>query len=164
MGSSEAGPKGLTGTEPAIADQAKRLVETARRFRIKIVSLMNNVLSRGRLNLPQYNALSTLVLRGPFNMSQLAEALCVSTAAATNVVDKLVQLGLVRRGRGEHDRRVVLVKPTAKGRRTVEAVERDVMRFFTRLLHSLSEEEREQFVTLYERLNSIVWDEALEVG
>ena len=145
-----------------IQKRARRLLEAIRRFRIKLTSLMSNVLSRGQLNLPQYNALSAVVLYGPLNMSQLTKALCVSTAAATNVVDKLVQLGLVRRSRDQRDRRVVMVRTTRKGRRTVQALEGDVMAIFTRILGSLSDEESESFVAMYEQLTSLVWDLSLE--
>jgi len=146
-----------------VQEQAKRLLENAARVRIKLTSLTNNVVSRGQLNIPQFNALSALAMSGPMNMTHLTEALYVSTAAATNVMDKLVDLGLAKRGRDESDRRVVLVEATAKGRRTVEVLERDFIAVFSHLLEHLSEEEREAFVGIYERLNQILWDEPPEV-
>jgi len=146
-----------------VQEQARRLQEAMRLFSIKLFSLMNNVLSRGQLNLPQYNALKAVALHAPLSMGKLTEDLCVSTAAATNVVDRLVQLGLVERRRDERDRRVVLVTPTAKGRRTVRGVHQDVGALFVRLLERLSAEERREFLQVYERMTGLVWEMPLEV-
>ena len=47
--------------------------------------------------------------RGPHSVGQLAEALGVSPPAATQLVDRLVEHGMVERRHGTADRRVVLV-------------------------------------------------------
>lgn len=145
-----------------LAEQARRLQEAIRRFNIKVLPLMNNALSRGHLNLPQYNALNVLVERGRATMGELTEALCLSTAGATNVVDRLVQLGLAERRRDPRDRRVVLVSPTAKGRRAVQRIRRDVGVIFRRLLAGLSPEQRRVFVRICERVSELVWQLPLE--
>jgi len=145
-----------------VEQQARRLQETLRRLSIKLVSLMNNVLSRGQLNLPQYNALTTVAFDGPLSMGQLTEALCVSTAATTHIADRLVQMDLVKRSRQERDRRVVLVEATPKGRRTVEQIHREAGAIFSRLLEALSPAERKQLVNVYERLTNLVWELRLE--
>ena len=156
-------PRAFRAGRVAAPPEAARLVEAMRRFAIRLNSLTNNVLSRGQLNLPQYNALSAIAPGSPLSMGRLTEALCVSMAAVTNLVDRLVELGLVRRGRDRRDRRVVLVEPTAKGRRTVEQVQRDVIALFSKLLEKLSPAEREQCVTVYERMTALVWELPLEM-
>ncbi len=47
--------------------------------------------------------------RGPHSIRQLAEALGVSSPAVTQLVDRLVDLGMVERRHDAKDRRVVLV-------------------------------------------------------
>jgi DNA-binding MarR family transcriptional regulator len=47
--------------------------------------------------------------RGPHSVGQLAEALGVSPPAATQLVDRLVEHGMVERRPGTADRRVVMV-------------------------------------------------------
>jgi len=140
-------------------EQVTRLVEAMRLFSVKLVSLMNNVVSRGQLNLPQYNALAALNRGGRLTMGDLTQALCSSTAATTHVVDRLVHLGLVSRRRNERDRRVVWVMPTAKGRQTVDQVKRDVEAVFTRLLQQITPEDRLEFVDVYEQVTRLIWDE-----
>ena len=53
-------------------------------------------------------------------MSDLAEAMGISMAGATGVVDRLVHAGVVSRGRNEDDRRQVLVELTDEGLARIE--------------------------------------------
>lgn len=155
--------RGLRKGGGEVVVQAGRLQEAMQLFSIKLFSLMNNALSRGQLNLPQYNALSAVVLNGQMTMGELTEALCVSTAGATNLVDRLVQLGLAERRRNPHDRRVVLVTPTAKGRRAAQRIRQDVVAIFQQLLEALSLQQRKLFVRVIERVAELVWQLPLEV-
>lgn len=144
-------------------EQVTRLVEAMRLFSVKLGSLTNNVLSRGQLNLPQYNALAAVNQGGRLTMGALTQALCLSTAATTHVVDRLVHLGLVSRRRSERDRRVVWVMPTTKGRQTVEQVKRDVEAIFGRLLGQMPPDDRLEFVEVYEQVTKLIWELRLEV-
>jgi DNA-binding MarR family transcriptional regulator len=64
-----------------------------------------------------------LLSDGPTTMSRLAEALDVSLPNVTGLVDRMVENGLVERGRDDGDRRVVTVFATDAGRNTVEEIE-----------------------------------------
>lgn len=64
---------------------------------------------RGALSLVHLNVLAVLEAEGPLPMSRLAEALDVSDASATGIVDRMELRGLVERRHGTEDRRVVLV-------------------------------------------------------
>ena len=67
------------------------------------------------LSLIHLHVLSLLEADGPLSMTHLAEALDVSVASATGIVDRLEQRGYVERRRGVDDRRVILVHRTAAG-------------------------------------------------
>lgn len=69
---------------------------------------------RGALSLVHLNVLAVLEAEGPLPMRRLAEALDVSDASATEIVDRMELRGLVERRHGTEDRRVVLVD-VAKG-------------------------------------------------
>jgi DNA-binding MarR family transcriptional regulator len=70
----------------------------------------------GRLSLVHLNVLMTL-RDEPLPMGALAEALDVSHASVTGIVDRMEQRGLVERQRDDTDRRVVRVAVTDEGRR-----------------------------------------------
>jgi len=69
----------------------------------------------GSLSIVHLHVLSILESDAPLPMGKLAEALDVSIASATGIVDRMEQRGLVERGQQADDRRVVLVQPTVAG-------------------------------------------------
>jgi len=71
---------------------------------------------RHALSLVHLNVLTALEAEGPLSMSSLAEAMDVSDASATGIVDRMEKRGLVERRHGTDDRRVVLVHATDAGR------------------------------------------------
>ncbi|MGZ8438154.1 MAG: MarR family transcriptional regulator [Candidatus Limnocylindrales bacterium] len=70
----------------------------------------------GAFSLIHLNVLTMLETEGPLSMSHLAEALDVSVASTTGIVDRMEKRGLVERRHEVTDRRVVLVYPTEAGR------------------------------------------------
>jgi DNA-binding MarR family transcriptional regulator len=70
---------------------------------------------RDALSLVHLNVLTALEAEGPLPMKRLAEALDVSDASATGIVDRMEKRGIVERRHGTTDRRTVLVYPTAAG-------------------------------------------------
>ena len=98
---------------------------------------------RVSLSLVHLHVLTVLEGDGPLSMSRLAEALDVSVASATGIVDRMEQRGLVERRREPDDRRVVLVHVTEAG----SAIFRD-----------LAEQRRQMLIPVLERMT----DEELE--
>src|SRR4029079_7400432 len=70
----------------------------------------------GSLSIVQLHVLTVLETAGPLPMGKLADALDVSVASATGIVDRMEQRGHVERRHDEADRRIVLVHPTDAGR------------------------------------------------
>jgi DNA-binding MarR family transcriptional regulator len=75
---------------------------------------------------------------GAAPMSELADALGISMAGATGVVDRLVHAGAVARDRSEEDRRLVLVALTDMGRDRIEWARHQAFLRFRRLTESIS--------------------------
>ena len=73
---------------------------------------------QGSISLIHLNVLTLLEATGPMSMGRLAEALDISVASITGVIDRMEARGLVERRRDAEDRRVVLVQP-AKGAKKV---------------------------------------------
>lgn len=73
---------------------------------------------QGSISLIHLNVLTILESQGAISMGALADALGISVASITGVVDRMEARGLVRRMRHPDDRRVILVEP-AEGARKV---------------------------------------------
>ena len=101
---------------------------------------------RGSLSLIHLLVLTVLESEGPLSMRKLAEALDVSVASATGIVDRMADRGLVEREQSPTDRRVVLVHATTAGRAVfvdLGAVRREHLE---RVLARLSDRELASFL------------------
>ena len=94
------------------------------------------------LTLPQVKALM-VVGRDGARMSEVGRALGASASTATGIVDRLAERNLVERVRDERDRRAVLVRLTAEGRRTLDEIAALTNARMRPLLARLTEEELE---------------------
>jgi Transcriptional regulators len=72
------------------------------------------------LSFSQINILMRLVHRGSTSVSEVGEQLGVSNAAASQAVDRLVQLGLIVRTEDPGDRRAKQLALTQKGRGLID--------------------------------------------
>ena len=73
------------------------------------------------LSMPQFSILMQLHYKGACGMSAISERFDVSAAAASQLVDKLVQAGYLERTEDPSDRRAKLLKLSANGAKLVEA-------------------------------------------
>jgi DNA-binding MarR family transcriptional regulator len=101
----------------------------------------------GRLSLVHLNVLFLLEHDGPLPMRGLAEAMDVSQASATGIVDRMEQRGLVERERDEGDRRVVRVAVTDGGRNLIAGMVAQRRDHLAQMLETFSDEELEGFLT-----------------
>jgi DNA-binding MarR family transcriptional regulator len=95
----------------------------------------------GRLSLVHLNVLFILETDGPLPMRGLAEAMDVSQASATGIVDRMEQRGLVERQRDEADRRIIRVAVTDEGHRLVEGMAAQRRDHLARMLDEMTDEE-----------------------
>lgn len=101
---------------------------------------------RGALSLVHLHVLTVLEADGPTAMSRLADALDVSVASATGIIDRMEQRGLVERRREPGDRRVVLVHATDAGAAIFEDVAQERRQHLRALLDRMTDAELEGFL------------------
>ena len=93
----------------------------------------------GSISLIHLNVLILLEGTDPLPMSRLAEALDISVASMTGVVDRMEARGLVARRRDAEDRRVILVEPADGGRRLFAEIDARRRKGLGKLLEKLSD-------------------------
>ena len=91
-----------------------------------LTNRLDDELRRQRnMSLDEYDVLYQIRLRRrPVRMTELADAVLVSRASTTRLVDRLVEEAWVERWHDDQDRRVVLVRLTAAGRRAQSSAAR----------------------------------------
>jgi len=121
------------------------LHETANALHSAALRLLRQVRTAdSQLNLdgPRASALSVLVFGGPLPIGRLAAIEQVSAPAITKTVSALESDGLAERVRFGTDRRIVLVRTTARGRALLERGRAARVRLVAELFAGLSERDR----------------------
>jgi len=98
-------------------------------------------LQHGQVSLVHLNVLILLEATGPLPMNRLADALDISVASVTGVVDRMEARGLVERRRDAEDRRVILVHTAEGGRRLFAEIDQKRRQGLGKLLSGLSDAE-----------------------
>ena len=96
------------------------------------------------LSIPQFSLLMQMHHKGACGMSQVSERFEITPAAASQLVDKLVQSGFVQRVEDPHDRRAKLLNLTDKGRDLIQQGVEERYRWVDELAGQLTAEERAQ--------------------
>ncbi len=96
------------------------------------------------MSMPQFSILMQLHYKGSCGVSEISERFEVTTAAASQLVDKLVQSNLVERAEDPHDRRARQIQLSTKGKAMIEKGTRERYRWVDQLVAILDAKDREQ--------------------
>ena len=98
------------------------------------------------LSMPQFSILMQLHYKGDCGMSQVSERFDISPAAASQLVEKLVQGGLIERVEDPNDRRAKLLSLSKKGTQLVERGIQERYRWMDELTNTINSDERARVV------------------
>ena len=96
--------------------------------------------------MPQFSILMQLHHNGACGISEVSERFEITSAAASQLVEKLVQTGLLERTEDPNDRRSRLLTLTPKGRELVEQGIRERYRWVDELEGRLSPQEQQKII------------------
>ena len=117
-----------------------------------MVRYEQNALTKGEVSLPQFWAMSWLSDHTGATMHDLAKAMNLKPSTATMLVDRLVELKMMDRDRDGVDRRRVLVRLSARGRKILDEVYSQKQKALQETFRHLSPAERLQYLELIEKL------------
>ena len=100
-----------------------RLVHPVHRATHRIGLYLDDLRERG-LTQGEAHILGLLAHSGPANVAELHRGLAHKRSTLTSILDRLAKRGLITRAVGETDRRTFVVRPTAKGRKLAQRVQR----------------------------------------
>lgn len=137
-------PKSTSATRRQLSDDiaAELLAWNPREF----IGMFRR-LHHGQLSLIHLNVLTVLESEGPMPMGRLAEALDVSVASTTGIVDRMESRGYVVRRHETNDRRVVLVQATEAGANVFRDIDEHRRQGLQKLLERLTDDELASLLT-----------------
>jgi DNA-binding MarR family transcriptional regulator/YHS domain-containing protein len=144
-------PEHYLGTDQAFPEYAATLHEALRTLsKVFYGATTLSSLSRNLTEI-EWDVLRFLGQHGDTKMRELAGACDIALSTMTGVIDRLVEQGLIRRRHSTTDRRVVLVRLTARGKLAHdERLDADMRLVFT-MLQSLTPAEQRTLVQLVQK-------------
>lgn len=103
------------------------------------------------LSLPE-NIVLRALQRGPLTVAEAAEHLLLSHSAASRAVDRLVEMGLVKRQESADDRRCRHLTLTPKGEKLMARLEETFAQGVQPVLDRLSPEEQQTLTRLLQKM------------
>ncbi|GAB4353358.1 MAG: MarR family transcriptional regulator [Immundisolibacter sp.] len=139
-------------TDPSAIDINDQIVAALRRI-VRAIDLHSRRLAQTHgLTGPQALLLREVVNRGQTHATELAQAVSLSNATVTDILNRLEQRGLLERTRSGNDRRRVLITPTASGRMLIEQAPPLLQEQFSGRLAQLESWELTQILSVLQRV------------
>lgn len=139
---------GLTRSE------IERLADIIMMMQRCFVQNLSEELSRGQVSFPQFFLLGHIASSESLSMTAIADKMAHTTAAATGLVDRLQNLGYVKRMHASDDRRKVLVRITPKGVDLVGRIRQDIVARLSAITGILEPEEQTAWLQIYEKIHA----------
>ncbi len=125
-----------------LAGDAHVIAERIHSVAIRLLRRLRKTDSASGLSGPKSSALSVLVFGGPQTLKDLATAEQVRAPTMSRLVAELEADGLATKTDDKHDRRIIRIAATAKGRALLEAGRERRLEVLARQIDALSRDER----------------------
>jgi DNA-binding MarR family transcriptional regulator len=109
-------------------------------------------LAPGNVSFPQFFLLAYLDQKEVLTMSAIAQKMGHTTAAASGLVARLENLGMVVRSVARDDRRKVMVCITPKGSELVRRIRQEMVGNLMKIMEYLSPEEQRAWLQIYSKI------------
>src|SRR5947209_13168472 len=109
-------------------------------------------LAPGNVSFSQFFLLAYLDQKEVLTMTAIAQKMGHTTAAASGLVDRLENLGMVVRSVAREDRRKVMVCITPKGSTLVRRIHQEMVGNLMKIMEYLSPEEQKAWLQLYSKI------------
>ena len=147
------------------SDTPDQMLREIRRIVRRIGQHSRALARRSGLTVPQVLCLKALDGLGKeITLSALAAEVQLSAGTVSRLVDRLEARGLLRRVRGDTDRRKVWIELTVKGRREVADLPAPLQEDFVERLHRLPAKERESLLAALRRVNELMEAEEIDAA
>lgn len=149
-----------------LLEQAREIFQTVRLLQDRIARRHGEMSKTDQENpvcaevtMPQWVALMTVRERGEVTIKELAEALGVSPPSASTMVDRLVDMNMLRREQSQRDRREVLVALTPEGYDGIQVSERYLLQAITEIIEKVGPGCARQWCEVYMRIREVILEE-----
>lgn len=149
--------------------QARYLHETIEIMKLRmgkrISAAMEAAGCKTDFTMTQMHTLMVIYHHEGLSLKELAQMLGVSPPSASAMVERLVELGALRREQSKRDRREVAIFITPDSKETIEVVERTVLEGLLHVMERIGRDYATMWCQVYERIRAVIEeDEAAELA
>ena len=105
-----------------------------------------------RITSSQWGVLMFVEQFGESTVKDVAKSLCITSSAATQLIDKLVTSGYVVREMHTQDRRAVTLTLSKKTKIRVNKMKKEVLQKFLKFFEVLNDKELDQYILLNKKI------------
>src|SRR5437588_4650675 len=135
-----------------IRADAERLSNIVMEMKLVFVLHQCKKLAQGNVSFPQFFLLAYLDQKEVLTMSAIAQKMGHTTAAASGLVDRLENLGMVVRSVARDDRRKVMVCITPKGSTLVRRIRQEMVGNLMKIMQYLEPDEQKAWLQIYSKI------------
>ena len=143
-------PRETDNTRADVERLSHIILEMQRCFVLRL----SKELAPGNVSFPQFFLLAALDQKEVLTMSEIAQKMGHTTAAASGLVARLENLGYVVRANAREDRRKVLVCITEKGSALVRRIREEMVGNLMKLMSHLTPGEQKAWLQIYTKIYS----------
>ena len=141
-----------SANEPIVIGLDDQLIHLLRRAHQRASAIFTSAVGEQQLTPAQFFAMARLSELGPLSQNRLGRLAAMDPATIQGVIRRLGQRGIIERSNDPGDKRRTVVRLTPQGEAILEKVRCAALNVNESLLKPLSQQEREQFITLLKRL------------
>ena len=151
------GMRNVRGTRAGGADRGAGELEALFPDIIRLMSGVREVVHRDLdLSYNQYKTLAALRAGGALTLDALRRELRVAASTASEMVERLVRLGLVRRTVPAENRRTLRLEVSPRGERYLAGLEASLIDNYRRLLGELAPRDRERLLEAFRAIRDVL--------
>lgn len=150
--------------DATVVEKARYIFTTGKIIHDRIIKIQSQCRACGEdgvcseLSMGQLHAIRIVRESGELTMSELAGRMAVSPPAASVMVDRLVEKGLLSRKHSTKDRRKVVVCITPEAVHKAEVIESKIMALFVELVDRIGPETTKKWCDVLEHVKSVLVD------
>ena len=119
-------------------------------------NLSAEVSKTGDFTIAQYRVLSLMSYFGKMTVNDLKNHLNIAQSSASGIVDRLEQIGLLKKSINSADKRVTELELTAKAKKILAQKVESMDNVYKKILESLNEDDQNEFINSFEKLLILV--------
>ncbi len=121
---------------------------------LRVLSKVKWFLGNPRLTLEEFMVLDMIAESGSCSMKDIVSTFSIPASTATGLIDRLVESKYVSRSKSNEDRRRVIIKMTAKGKKVHESFKTEALAQLEESVKHLTKEDLVTLIKLVKKLTA----------